>query len=108
MTFKNNKDYIHFLKNRSISLDKFSSWKDEYLDKEIGRDIEIMRKSTMMFGVGVIFMATTLSIFLFSTKSYWGISGLISFGAMSLVMFFEGFFERSHEKARIKGLQVNQ
>jgi predicted alpha/beta hydrolase family esterase len=43
MTFKNNKDYLHFLKNRSISLDSFSSWKDEYLDKMIGEDFQIIR-----------------------------------------------------------------
>jgi len=42
-TFKNQKDYLNYLKNRSVSLEKWVSWKDEYFDKELGKDFEIIR-----------------------------------------------------------------
>lgn len=43
MTFKSNKDYLHFLKTRKISLEKKVSWAGNYLDKNLGRDFEIIR-----------------------------------------------------------------
>ncbi len=43
MTFKNHKDYIHFLKNRTISIEKKNSWTGEYLDKKLGKDFNIIR-----------------------------------------------------------------
>ncbi|MEK7088873.1 MAG: hypothetical protein AAB913_01950 [Patescibacteria group bacterium] len=43
MTFKNNKDYLHFLKTREISIDKKERWSDNYLDKELGKSFEIIR-----------------------------------------------------------------
>ena len=36
MTFKNRKDYLHFLKTRTVSLGKSKRWAEGYLDKEIG------------------------------------------------------------------------
>jgi hypothetical protein len=43
MTFKSQKDYVHFLKTREISLEKKIRWTDDYLDKELGRNFEIIR-----------------------------------------------------------------
>ena len=43
MTFKNCKDYIHFLKTRKISIKKKISWAGDYLDKELGKSFEIIR-----------------------------------------------------------------
>jgi predicted alpha/beta hydrolase family esterase len=43
MTFKNRKDYLHFLKTRKISLEKRVSWAGDYLDKKLGKDFEIIR-----------------------------------------------------------------
>src|SRR3989344_1225876 len=43
MTFKNQRDYLHFLKNREISIEKKIRWSDEYLDKELGKNFEIIR-----------------------------------------------------------------
>lgn len=43
MTFKNNKDYIEYLKNRPISLEKKTSWSGEYLDKKLGKEFDIIR-----------------------------------------------------------------
>lgn len=42
VTFKNKKDYLSFLKNRDISLQK-TKWSDAFLDQEIGQDFEIIR-----------------------------------------------------------------
>lgn len=42
-TFKNKKDYIDYLENRSISIEKKVSWSGEYLDKKLGKDFEIIR-----------------------------------------------------------------
>lgn len=42
-TFKSKKDYIHYLKTRSISIEKWVSWSGEYLDKKLGRGFEIIR-----------------------------------------------------------------
>lgn len=42
-TFKTKKDYLHFLKNLNITLDKKISWKDEYLDQKLKGLVEIIR-----------------------------------------------------------------
>lgn len=43
MTFKNKKDYLSYLKNRTISLEKRSNWTHDYFDKEFGKKFEIIR-----------------------------------------------------------------
>jgi len=43
MTFKNQKDYLRFLKTREISMEKKIRWSDDYLDKELGKNFEIIR-----------------------------------------------------------------
>lgn len=43
MTFKNKKDYINYLKTRSVSLKKKKVWALEYLDKKLGSNFEIIR-----------------------------------------------------------------
>lgn len=43
MTFRNNKDYIHFLKTREVSLEKWPSWSDEYLVKKLGKNFEVIK-----------------------------------------------------------------
>ncbi len=43
MTFKNQKDYLDFLKNRKISIEKKIRWSDDYLDKQLGKNFEIIR-----------------------------------------------------------------
>ena len=43
MTFKNKKDYLHFLKTRKISIKKKVRWYEDYLDKELGKKFEIIR-----------------------------------------------------------------
>ena len=42
-TFKNQKDYLSYLKNRPISLENRLRWQQEYLDKELGKSFEIIR-----------------------------------------------------------------
>ena len=43
MTFKTQKDYLNFLKNCQIKLNKPKKWQDEYLTKELGPKFEIIR-----------------------------------------------------------------
>ncbi|MFA6274451.1 MAG: alpha/beta hydrolase [Candidatus Paceibacterota bacterium] len=43
MTFKNDKDYLHYLKTKKIKLEKKSNWAIEYMDKELGHKFEIIR-----------------------------------------------------------------
>lgn len=43
MTFKNRKDYLKFLKTRSVSLGKREKLNREYLDKKLGKEYEISR-----------------------------------------------------------------
>jgi predicted alpha/beta hydrolase family esterase len=43
MTFKNHKDYIHYLKNKTINIDGYISWSGEYLNKKLGSDFQIIR-----------------------------------------------------------------
>jgi len=43
MTFKNHKDYIHYLKNKTINLDGYISWSGDYLNKKLGHTFQIIR-----------------------------------------------------------------
>ena len=42
-TFKNRKDYLHFLKNRKVSLEKKTSWADNYLKNNLGKNFQIIK-----------------------------------------------------------------
>jgi predicted alpha/beta hydrolase family esterase len=42
-TFRNNKDYIKWLKTRQISLDMSKKWALAYLDKQLGKRFQIIR-----------------------------------------------------------------
>lgn len=43
MTFKNQKDYFSFLKNRKVSLESYNNWSDNFLDKKLGKKFQIVR-----------------------------------------------------------------
>lgn len=43
MTFKNRKDYLNYLEKRPISIEKRISWSDDYLNKELGKKVQIIR-----------------------------------------------------------------
>jgi predicted alpha/beta hydrolase family esterase len=43
MTFKNYKDYLHYLKTRDISIKEKIYWSNEYLKKRLGKDFEIIK-----------------------------------------------------------------
>lgn len=43
MTFKNQKDYLRFLKTREIKLEEKKKWYGDYLDKSLGKNFEIIR-----------------------------------------------------------------
>jgi predicted alpha/beta hydrolase family esterase len=43
MTFKNHKDYLHFLKTREVSIEEKRRWNGEYLQKKLGRNFAIIR-----------------------------------------------------------------
>lgn len=43
MTFKNQKDYLHYLQTRKISIEKKMVWAGDYLDDKLGRLFEIIR-----------------------------------------------------------------
>lgn len=43
MTFKTRKDYLKYLKTKEIRFEKKKSWHGDYLDKELGRNFEIIR-----------------------------------------------------------------
>ncbi len=43
MTFKNKKEYLHFLKTRKVSIDKKMRWSELYLDKKLGSSFQIVR-----------------------------------------------------------------
>jgi len=42
-TFKSKKDYLHFLKNRKISIERKARWTDDFLKKNLSRDFEIIK-----------------------------------------------------------------
>ena len=43
MTFKNDKDYLSYLKTRNIRIKKRTNWATDYMDKELGKKFEIIR-----------------------------------------------------------------
>lgn len=43
MTFKNQKDYLHYLKTRKVSIENKKRWATDYLDKELGNKFHIIR-----------------------------------------------------------------
>jgi len=43
MTFKNKRDYLHYLKNRKVSLQKRINWAGEYLEKQLSKKFQIIR-----------------------------------------------------------------
>ncbi len=45
MTFRNKKDYLHFLKTREISIEEKIRWSNEFLKKNLGKDFEIIKPS---------------------------------------------------------------
>jgi predicted alpha/beta hydrolase family esterase len=42
-TFKNQKDYLNYLRNRPVSIEKNPKWALEYLDKELGNKFDTIR-----------------------------------------------------------------
>ena len=42
-TFKSKKDYLRYLKTRTISIEKKKNWTGDYLDKKLGENFEIIR-----------------------------------------------------------------
>ena len=42
MTFKNEKDYLGYLKNRNISTQKRISWSGDYLEQSLGKKFEVI------------------------------------------------------------------
>ena len=43
MTFKHKKDYLHFLKTRSVSIEPKIRWSDTYFSNQLGKDFEIIK-----------------------------------------------------------------
>ena len=43
MTFRNKKDYLHFLKTREISIEEKIYWSNDYLKKGLGEKFEIIK-----------------------------------------------------------------
>jgi len=43
MTFKNKKDYLHFLETRKISIEEKIKWSNEFFKKGLGKDFEIIK-----------------------------------------------------------------
>lgn len=43
MTFKNEKDYLNYLKNKEVKLDKNPKWSEDYINKELGKDFQIIK-----------------------------------------------------------------
>ncbi len=43
MTFKNNKDYLHYLKTKKVSIEKRVNWAGDYLEKNLGKNFQIIR-----------------------------------------------------------------
>ncbi len=43
ITFKNHDDYLDYLKNRKISLDRKNSWHGDYLERELGENFDIIK-----------------------------------------------------------------
>ena len=43
MTFKSKKDYINFLQNREVSIEKTAWWTDEFLRQSLGQNFDIIK-----------------------------------------------------------------
>ena len=43
MTFDKQRMYLKFLENREVSIDNEKKWQNEYLDKELGEEFQIIR-----------------------------------------------------------------
>lgn len=43
MTFKTRKDYVSFLSNLEVSLEKYDKWTGDYLDNKLGKDFDVIR-----------------------------------------------------------------
>jgi predicted alpha/beta hydrolase family esterase len=43
MTFRNKKDYLDYLKTRSISIKKKIKWTDDYLEENLGEEFQIIK-----------------------------------------------------------------
>jgi hypothetical protein len=43
MTFKRKADYLRFLEERPISIEKRAKWGDDYLQNKLGKAFEIIR-----------------------------------------------------------------
>ncbi len=43
MTFKSQRDYLHFLRHRNVSLEKKLGWNGTYLDEKLGRHFKVIR-----------------------------------------------------------------
>ncbi len=43
MTFKTQKDYLNYLKNKEIKLEKKPRWTEEYIDTQLGNKFQIIR-----------------------------------------------------------------
>jgi predicted alpha/beta hydrolase family esterase len=43
MTFKNRRDYLSYLKNREVSIERKIRWSDDYLDKKLANRFDIIR-----------------------------------------------------------------
>jgi hypothetical protein len=43
MTFKTKKDYLHYLRNREISIEEITKWTDDFLKKSLGDNFEIIK-----------------------------------------------------------------
>ena len=43
MTFKNKKDYISYLKNKKVTIEKKVTWALDYFDKQLGKNFKIIR-----------------------------------------------------------------
>ena len=42
MTFKNERDYLHYLKTKEVTTEKKVSWTGDYLEKSLGKRLEII------------------------------------------------------------------
>jgi len=43
LTFKNKKDYLHFLETRKISIEEKVYWSNDYFKKGLGKNFEIIK-----------------------------------------------------------------
>ncbi|MDZ7611886.1 MAG: alpha/beta hydrolase [Candidatus Moranbacteria bacterium] len=43
MTFRNKRDYLEYLKTREIDIEKITKWTDDFLEKSLGGNFEIIK-----------------------------------------------------------------